>query len=129
MASENQNLWPDDLFTEDSEKSPFAILKEQAAQLTRASNGKLRGQVEREVGPYTHGFSYGFGIHVPALEYTYDLFRLTQRQLDFYPLEYRFEDERGTIDSEQHLYTWMGRIFSSETTKRIVRRLLAQAKG
>ena len=129
MEIEVPNLWPDDLFGETSEVSPFAILKQQGAQLAEATNGVLRGSVGRQVSPYGNEFIYEFGIYVSALEYNYDLFRLDQKQLDFYPLQYRFENETGELASEQELYTWLKRVFYSEKTRLVVKRLLAQAKA
>ena len=129
MATEAPNLWPDDLTEEISEASPFAILKDQAAQLYKATQYKLRGRVSRTPGPYTHGFSYEFAIEVPKLEYAYDLFWLVQKQLDFYPLEWRFEAESGEIASENELYAWLKWVFSSDKTRLVVKRLIAQANA
>jgi hypothetical protein len=124
------NLWPDDLDGETSEVSPFAILKQQAAQLAQATKGILHGTVSREPEPFgSGGFTYEFGINAPALRYNYDLFRLDQKQLDFYPLQCRFENETGEIGSEQEFYTWLKRVFSSEKTRLVVKRLIAQAKA
>ena len=129
MADESHGLWPDDLVGESTQEAPFSILKEQAQELARATGFELKGRATRSALPNGGGFTYEFSIVAPSLDYSYDLFRLEQDHLDLYPLDYRFEDQTGTIRNEQELYAWLRKVFSSERTRSVVNRLIKQSNA
>jgi hypothetical protein len=107
------------------ERTPLAILREQAALLGTKTKNLVEATVDTSInrdGLFIHRFT----LVVPSLSnYKYELFRI-QHGVAIYPIDIpgpltpQFETEPQFVD-------WLHRKLSSVETKRIVANLLAQA--
>ncbi len=135
------DLWPNDLATV-TMRSPFTILKEQAALLGAKTSNIVKARVQR-----THGrplpapspaFRYDFLITAPALDnYTYRLFYLDY-DVDFYPVRFVMDEaianELGIVRGqalnaagEQEFTDILKQIFASQKTRQVIQAILSQA--
>ena len=107
------------------ERTPLAILREQAAPLGTKTKNLVEATVDTTVTPNAQ-FIHRFILVVPSLSnYKYELFRI-QHGVAIYPIDIpgpltpQFETELQFVD-------WLHSKLSSVETKRIVANLLAQA--
>jgi hypothetical protein len=108
---------------------PILIMREQASELTRLTNGSLRGYVEsQKLGDELY---LKFHIIVPALDnYTIELFSYEQ-PMQIYPgvLESNVHKQRIRIDDIQQFSSTLRDMLSSDDTQRVLTALLAQTKS
>lgn len=128
MATNERNLWPQDLFTAvDIQRTPLALLREQATLLGENTNNL----VEAKVVTNTEGASFVqyFNLVSPILKnYTYQLFHLVH-PIDGYPLRVIFKDSEYVIKSEEELIANLRSIFADEKTRRVVQAMIAQSQS
>ena len=126
------NLWPTDL-APTVERTPLAILKEQAAQLGARTKNLLEGRVTTRV--YAQGedrlFQHTFSVVAPALDgYTYRLLEV-KHGLDPYPVTVGVSPTyvEEELASEAEFIEYLRRVFASDETRRIIGSLLAQVQS
>ena len=127
-----EDLWPDE-FDAGCEMPPIIILREQARQLAKKTNGLIDGFVAVEGDEKS--LTLFFYLKVPALEgYTYRLL-LVKHPLDPpYPLEVTVAAGGGDSEvfragSKEEFLAVLRRVFSSPATKRLVAALMANAQA
>jgi hypothetical protein len=122
------DLWPKAKFETDI-VTPVSILRRQAALLGE----KTQQLVTADVSTNAMGsiVDHSFRLVVPALDnYKYELFRVTHKVDELYPLIGHFED-RGVpgLRDQSAFVQWLKEILSSESTLKKIDSLMAQAKG
>jgi hypothetical protein len=124
-----QNLWPKEVAAMPAQRSPGAILREQAALLGPRVNNLLEGRVETGPHPHDTKFHHSFKIVVPALDfYQYELFSLSHGVKEFYPLDAVAHGKGAHLKTEAELVEWLRAVFASHETKRIIGTLLAMVE-
>jgi hypothetical protein len=101
----------------------MSILREQAALLGPKTQNMIEAKVHTSVeyGDFYHTFM----LVVPALDnYTYQLFRL-RHGIELYPLVQ--VPEAKSMKNQEEFERWLREKLTSEETRRIISRLLAQA--
>lgn len=111
------------------ETTPHQILRDQAVQLRRLTQGKLVGQVEREVDG--ERFYSELKIIVPNLnDFEFVVLRASY-PLDSYPVRINLPWGAGApeplIEDEEALLAYLKRLLASKEMKRLLAKLLAQA--
>jgi len=132
MSSIIPSLWPPDL-APTVERTPLAILKEQASQLGAATKNLLEGQVVTQVFGQGNDrrLRHWFNIVAPSLDrYTYQLF-VVSHKLELYPLDVNLVSGRGitTLNSETEFIAYLRQVFASDETRRVIGALLAQVQS
>ena len=126
------------------ERTPLAILREQASLLGTKTKNLVEATVDTSVTPGGQ-FVHRFTLVVPSLSsYKYELFRI-EHGVAIYPIKVSSEvplarTSRGLeehllayaslnpqLDTEQEFVDWLRNKLSSDETKRIIANLLAQA--
>jgi hypothetical protein len=117
-------------------KSPVAILREQAALLGSKTQNLVEARVETST--FRDTFHHEFVLFVPALDYKYQLFKVSHG-VDMYPIETTrlvapvVSDAHHTawpgyvfLNDEEEFVQWLHEKLSSPETKKIIANLLAQ---
>jgi len=124
------------------ERTPLAILREQASLLGTKTKNLVEATVDTSVDPNGQ-FVHRFTLVVPSLSsYKYELFRI-EHGIASYPIavapEVPSQLSRGPVNltamgplisqlqTEQEFVDWLRNKLSSDETKRIIANLLAQA--
>ncbi|MDX2043592.1 MAG: hypothetical protein SF097_20410 [Acidobacteriota bacterium] len=131
MVTAERNLWPQDLFTTvDVQRTPLAILREQAAILGDNARNLIEARVVTTTDYFlTRDFLQTFNLVSPVLSnYTYQLFQV-QHPIEGYPLVVSFEDSQKKIDSEDEFIEELKTIFASEKTRRVIQAMIAQSQS
>jgi hypothetical protein len=122
------DLWPKAKFETDL-VTPVSILRGQAALLGE----KTRQLVSADVATSAIGslVEHSFRLVVPALDnYKYELFRVTHKVDELYPLIGHFEGKGIPGLRDQSAFVqWLKEILSSDATLKKIDSLMAQAKG
>lgn len=121
------DLWGD-LPTADSVKAPVSVLKEQAAALTKRTNGVLQG----EVRTFREGDQIRSLLEIvaPSLDgYRYAVASISHG-IGFYPLLFAspFMSGSAMLNDEAAFITTLRDALQSDGAKRVVAGLLAQSK-
>lgn len=122
------SLWPSNLMPS-NHRLPEDVLREQAQELARATNGLLQGLVE----PGSHGewLTFNFYVVAPRLDsYSYRLFKVRHKVPNpFNPLEIIVgsKDVRKVISEEAYEHE-LAAILGSKTTRSIIGELLALSR-
>jgi hypothetical protein len=107
------------------ERTPLAILREQASLLGTKTKNLVEATVDTSVDPLGQ-FVHRFTLVVPSLSsYKYVLFRI-EHGIAIYPIK-TLEPFGPQLQTEQEFVDWVHRKLSSPETKRIIANLLAQA--
>lgn len=129
-----QNLWGE-LPLADVSRTPAAILREQATQLTSMTNGILEGNVStgksQVVSRKNTPFVVRLNIIVPTLEnYIYGVIRCYHSVL-LYPVSVidLTNDKEFLCDDEEVFIETIGNILSSASVHKAISALLAQSKS
>ena len=123
------DLWPEELAAKPAQKSPGAILREQAALLGRRVDNLIEGQVTTRPDRTGARFEHIFKILVPTLDfYQYPLFSVSHGVNEFYPLEVTAYGVPARLMSEDDFVRWLRTVFASSETKRIIGTLLAMVE-
>ena len=121
-----KNLWGD-LSALETVRTPKELLTEQASTLTEATEGVLRGKVDRQgTGPR---FAYDLDVYVPVLNnYTYTILTITH-ELGLYPVRVTSSAPQRSekCDNEEQFLEVLESILSSKDVKFILSRLMSQA--
>jgi len=123
----NIDLWPKAKFETDI-VTPLSILRRQAALLGEKTQQLVTADVSTSVSGtwVTHNFK----LVVPALDnYRYELFYVTHRVDQLYPLDGYFERSTPKISDQSAFVQWLKEVLSSESTLKKIDALVAQAKG
>jgi len=124
-----KSLWGD-LSQPEIVRTPFTILKEQAAILSKATNGLLVGDVERA---QSTGQQNVFSILVlrviaPSLDgYSYSILEVNH-DIRLYPLNLRNltgDENSKQCDSEETFEQALGEILSSPAVRKVISALLS----
>ena len=109
------------------ERTPLAILREQASLLGTKTKNLVEATVDTSVNPLARNeFIHRFALVVPSLgNYKYELFRI-EHGVAIYPIHTSEPPALG-LETEQEFTDWLHRKLSSAETKRIIANLLAQA--
>ena len=123
------DLLPDDFGTENTLQPLVAILREQAAHLTRRTGGLVLGTVETSRSG--NNLFHHFRLFVPTLDgYVYELF-VVEHGVFLYPLKLHTGiagvQSSGDIQSPEAFENALRELFSSAEVKRVVAALKAQA--
>jgi hypothetical protein len=121
------DLWPKAKF-ESNIVTPLSIMRRQASLLGE----KTQQLVTAEVVTSTNGnlAAHAFRLVVPAMDnYKYQLFNITHRVEQLYPLEAYFDSSNPTIRDQSAFVEWLKGVLSSESTLKKIDSLIAQAKG
>jgi hypothetical protein len=110
------------------ERTPLAILREQAALLGTKTKNLVEATVDTSVNPLARNeFIHRFALVVPSLgNYKYELFRI-EHGVAIYPIHTSEPPPALGLETEQEFVDWLRRKLSSVETKRIIANLLAQA--
>jgi hypothetical protein len=143
-----KNLWGE-IPKAEIKRTPYTILKEQASQLSRITNGLLIGDVYKNLkqnplasnliaqnNPSQSGYQERFvnilRIKAPSLNnYTYSVVQV-EYPITLYPAKVRglaVEDFSQECQNEEEFEQALGEILSSEPVKRAVSTLLAQIRA
>lgn len=126
MATHTTDFWPDDIGQPDL-RTPVALLREQATALGE----KTRNVVTAEVESDSEGrdFVHNLYLVAPALHYRYQLLTIRHPIL-FYPMYVYSSDRIPTeIRSEDEFADWLKTVLASDSTKKVIRSLIAQSQG
>lgn len=126
MTDSNDDLWPD--LTGDPEvKSPLLILREQAAKLGTKTSNIIEAEVT--ANPGDDGFLHvRLILKAPALNgYEYVLLSVNQ-SIESYPAYLTEEYDHKKVNNEQEFKTFLGNLFKSDRTVKIINSLIAQSK-
>ena len=135
--SQVEDLWPPDI-AEQATVTPLAILREQAALLSKKTRNLVEGWVHTESSGSTNGESrifHTFTLVVPTLDdYSYDLFRVSHSVM-LYPVRVEFNSTfnafassvQHSLENEEEFKEWLKGVFAAPHTKRILGVLIAQA--
>ena len=127
MSISRRNLWPVDIGRSDV-IAPVSILREQASLLGEQTRNVLTARVVQGES-FDDRFNYSFVLVAPALaNYRYYLFSVSHGVI-FYPLVIQFDDESIEVKDEEALLSSLERIFSAESTRKVINSLLAQSTG
>jgi hypothetical protein len=125
------------------ERTPLAILREQASLLGTKTKNLVEATVDTSVDPNGQ-FVHRFTLVVPSLgSYKYELFRI-EHGVAIYPISFASEVPSAQLsrepvnrlmnprlssqlETEQEFVDWLRQKLSSDETKRIIANLLAQA--
>lgn len=123
MATQIADLWGG--FEPAEVRTPLSILRQQAALLGDKTNHLVEARVNTHTsGPY---INHAFNLVVPALEdYTYQLFQMSHG-IELYPVVLDSTHKYLKLENEEAFVGWLSSCLSSETTKRIIGNLMAQA--
>lgn len=130
MTNPQEDLWPEDIGTDLTERAPLLILREQADKL-----GERMGNViEAQVSAAPHyiertSLEIRFTIVAAALGgYEYELLSVTQ-PVDLYPATITFEGQRLEAKNEAEFKQHLQGIFQSARTRRLIGNLVSQSKS
>lgn len=122
------DLWPDDIGHTDPTTAPVAVLREQAAFLSRKTQGLVEGEVKTHV--QQHDFAHEFFLIAPALDfYRHRLFTVSHG-LDkpYYPVTLHLPEKLEIQDSE-HFIAALKQFLSSSRVKNLIETLLVQSQS
>lgn len=147
MAASERSLWPQDLFTTvETQRTPLALLREQATLLGEKTKNLVEAKVTTDTEPLWAYFREGvssfknpdlsnrcfvqtFKLVSTALgNYTYELFRLVH-PIEGYPLKVFFQDSEQLVKSEEELIDVLKAIFANEKTRRVIQAMIAQSQS
>jgi len=133
MTTDNSSddLWPsaDELGAEPQDRPPLLILREQAAKLGDKTKNVVEAKVSAEPIPGTSTLLIEFSLIAPALAgYEYVLLRAEQ-PADLYPVKLQFEGSNWTANEERGFLDYLGNLFKSAKTRRIINSMIAQSRG
>jgi hypothetical protein len=128
------DLWPEDI-GQGKVRAPVMILKEQAAALGKKTANVVEATVESTSSGTRwtmYDFVHEFYLVGPLLNnYRYQLFT-ARNGVDLYPVKVEFSEfgeDRVTASSEEELLNILGRIFSSDKTRKVVDAIIAQSQN
>lgn len=134
MSQTKRDLWGDlDEKSGADEGSPWrALAQEQAELLAEKTDGQLIGHLEFASAP-GRTFRTRFMITVPALNgYRYELFQVTQRQLEAFPVEITQGEIGVTCWSEDDFADALAALLKAPATQKALaqlRQLAREATG
>ncbi|MCX7112586.1 MAG: hypothetical protein WCI11_02345 [Candidatus Methylumidiphilus sp.] len=129
MTNTNDDLWPVDLAVEPTDKAPLLILREQAAKLGEKTSNIIEGVVTADPNADGESLDVRLSIVAPALGgYEYVLLRLVQPP-DLYPVSLEFEGKGWVANEERGFKQYLGSLFNSARTRKIISNLIAQSKN
>jgi hypothetical protein len=126
------DLWGD-IPEPEAEKTPFAILTEQASLLQEKTKGLLKGRVTRIIKEGSGQLCYMLEIVAPKLDnYSFGVLIISYDIDTIYPVtleclvtyEDKDEDDIFTCESEEEFLSLLGNILSSKEVKKVIQRLL-----
>ncbi|HYM75439.1 MAG TPA: hypothetical protein VE377_05615 [Candidatus Dormibacteraeota bacterium] len=122
------DLWPKARFETDL-VTPVSILRRQAALLGEKTQQLVTAYVASEA--LYNEMTHYFRLVVPALDnYKYELFRVTHKVDQLYPLTGHVQDKNPVkITDQSDLVGWLKEVLSAESTAKRIDSLMAQAKG
>ena len=126
------DLWPDGI-EHISVKPPVAILREQGTLLGKKTSNIVEGGVVSVAAPESNRFEHIFYLASKALDYRYELLRISH-SIDMYPLdinpdedvylelpfEIRQQIENLAVDSEDSFMEILKAIFATEKVRKII---------
>lgn len=127
-----KNLWGD-LPKVSQVRTPEQILREQAEELTKLTNGLIVGVVDSKtqysLGPFTHALR----LRAPTLNnYTIAIVEIGYN-IGFYPVTgVSIVDTglgSGRCENEEEFVAFLGEILGSEETHRVIKALLAHIQS
>lgn len=128
MTTSSEDLWPDDLGAQPTDKTPLVILREQAAKLGEKTGNVVEGEVSVHPHPDGKSLSIRLTVIAPALGgYEYVLLEATQ-PVELYPVTMHFEDGRWVANDERGFKQYLKNLFNSQRTKALIANLVAQSK-
>ena len=126
MTDSNEDLWPD-LNGEPDVKSPYLILREQAAKLGAKTSNIIEAEVTANPS-YDEFLQVRLILKAPALNgYEYVLLSVNQ-PIELYPAYLDEEYGPKEVKSEQEFKTSLEKLFKSDRTVKIINSLIAQSK-
>lgn len=131
-TNEVKNLWGDlDLSLKDNIRTPYVILKEQAALLGKLTNNLLIGHVIKN--KLDKDFENTLRIKVPSLNsYTYSVLKVDY-SIGTYPLTMQnfmgIEPKIETCENQEEFESCLEKILSSSEMKRIISSLISDIKA
>lgn len=124
------DLWPEDITDEADFTTPITILRKQASALGTRTKNIVKGEVV--TNEYAGALRIAFYLVAPVLGgYRYLLFTLYQ-PMEIYPLRLSTVNDDGSgnnvkIENQEDLILRLSEVLSSDSTKRIIRALIAQS--
>ena len=125
-----KNLWGD-LPVEETIRTPYVMLKEQANLLTEATNGLLIGEVCKYTTPNNLIACY-LEIKAPSIDnYTITILELSYDATIFPVSIIGIYSYKSGIEcnTEEELETMLGKILSSQEVRRIIASLLSEIRA
>jgi len=128
-----QNLWGE-LPDPENVRTPEQIIKEQASELTRLTNGKIIGFVNPLGTSKKNQFSYALGIRVPTLNNYQVRIVMISHELGFYPTDIVSQLHSDTTydvvaGNEKEFNTALEAILKSKEARDILSSLLTHVKS
>jgi hypothetical protein len=125
-----KNLWGD-LPLASAIRTPVVILREQASELTKLTNGILEGEITTTKVGGDKPFFCQFNIIAPALDrYVYSIAWMTH-DIKLYPIHLVDEVNSVSYDpaNEEEFMADIAKILSSTEVHRVVAALLTQSRS
>jgi hypothetical protein len=127
-ANEDIDLWPEGRFQTEL-VTPLSILKRQASLLGEKTSQLVTAQV-LTMSPASNQLTHYFRLVVPPLDnYNYELFQVSHKIEELYPVMGYFDGRYTKIENEPDLKSWLRNVLGADSTRRKIDSLMAQAKS
>ena len=136
MENVTKDLWSEDIgVAEVSQRTPVAILRQQAAYLGDKTQNIVKAEVSTSPrsSPLLdlsslYDFTHTFTLVAPILEnYKYDLF-IVMHNLGLYPLVLQYAHQNYDAGTEAEFIRQLQKVLSSPRTKEIIQQLIAMSE-
>lgn len=127
-VAKRMDLWPSDLLSAPDDKSPTAVLQEQAELLGEKTQNTVLATVETSGDDMASRLEARFILVAPLLDnYRYVLFRIYW-PTDGYPVKIRWNDTEYVADDERGFRQYIQNILASHHTKKVINTLYHESK-
>ena len=127
MATHTTDFWPEDIGQPDL-RTPVGLLREQATALGEKTRNLVTAEVRSESDV---DFIHALYLVAPALHYSYQLLLIRHHPVLFYPMKVKSANDAAwaEVPSEDQFVDWLKRALASESTRKVIRALIAQSQG
>lgn len=125
-----RNLWGEIPQPEEI-RTPYTIIREQAALLEEVTDGILQGRVRKVQDEDTKSFTYFLDILAPALDDFVFRVLMIRYEITLYPVAVKdfVNDMNDECDTEERFVEVLEKILGSDEMKRVISGLMSQIKS
>jgi hypothetical protein len=130
MPMQIKNLWGEMPQPEEI-RTPYTIIREQAALLEELTGGILQGRVRKVQEEDTKSFTYFLDILAPALDDFVFRVLMIRYEITLYPVAVKdfVNDMNDECDTEESFVEELEKILGSDEMKRVISGLMSQIKS